>query len=269
MKMFVDRAMPWESVAGESAERSGDASVQYRSCSFADIFHIQSAFWNCMCELVLLHPDGKRRTDDGGSGFSIFFLIPEADRRGQGAFEALTLALTQGVQLYMEFASRGQDGASFVELPVEVHYFSPTYDREMIHPTHALIPGHLPPLSWFRSHRGANDRVDDNDANGNSSESDVTLLNLQRQSPVTACLLRLPSTSHRVESESDMTIDGSTDARTDTDHGSSRGQLPEIGSVLAETRSRLIHGTLISQQRLVRRTLEQAHSAELEVLETD
>jgi hypothetical protein len=66
-----------------------------------------------------------------------------------------------------------------------------------------------------------------------------------------------------------MTIDGSTDARTDTDHGSSRGQLPEIGSVLAETRSRLIHGALISQQRLVRRTLEQAHSAELEVLETD
>lgn len=123
MKMFVDRTMPCESPDEQSAERNGDAVIQYRTCFFSDIFHIQSSFWNCMCEVVLLGADGKWRTDGNGSEVLTLFLLQGADSRGPGTFEALTLALSQSVQLYSDFANRREVGTSLVQLPVEVQYF--------------------------------------------------------------------------------------------------------------------------------------------------
>jgi hypothetical protein len=114
----------------------------------------------------------------------------------------------------------------------------------MIHPIHAPIPGHLPPVSWFLNHRDvstvASDGVDANDANGQSAESDTTLLNFQRLSSVTTCLLR--STSDRIGL--DIATDGNSDAGGDTDE---QGHQSVSGSFLAENRRRLVLDTLRSQ----------------------
>jgi hypothetical protein len=217
MKMFVDR--------GGS---TSPTAVQYRTCSFRDAYHIHSAFWNCVCEMLqstINDPPPQHPS-------STYLLLPELDDAmpvddQQERFDVVTSMLTQSLELY----ATDTNGAA-----VEVSYYVPLYDRNKIQPANEFVRGHLPPLSWM----GPDASVADDDA---------SLWNYQRRSPVTACVIRYPA-------------DHEANARDDTEIASTTttGGLEPV-SIDAT----VVKRTLRVHQELVRQTLEQATVAERDV----
>jgi hypothetical protein len=215
MKMFVDR--------GGS---TSPTAMQYRTCSFRDAYHIHSAFWNAVCEMLqstMNNPQPQRPS-------STYLLLPELDDAmpvddQQERFDVVTFMLTQSLELYDNVT---KDDA------IEVNYYAPHYDRNKIRPANEFVRGHLPPLSWLGQ-----------DASG---DDDASLLNYQRRSPVTACMIRFPA-------------DPESNARDDTEIASTTtGDLEPISIDAA-----VVKRTLRVHQELVRQTLEQAALSERDV----
>jgi hypothetical protein len=227
MKMFVDR----RGYLGKDSDVNVNtylATLQYRTCSFRDAYHIHSAFWNCVCELVqasMNEPSPQQQAHPS----STYLLFPELDdlmqvENQQERFDVLTSMLTRSLELYNTESKAGA---------IEVMYSAPQYDRTKIHPADAFVPGHLPPLSWVG-----------HDA---SIDTDASLWNYQRRSPVTACLLRLPP-------KQESNIQDGTAAESST-----AGDLEPSCTGAAVKRAQREHLQLVWQ------TLEQAAAAERDV----
>jgi hypothetical protein len=173
MKMFVDRggSLRNDSDANGSTH---PATLQYRTCSFRDAYHIHSSYWNCVCELVQSTTNDPPPQQQAHPS-STYLLFPTLDstmqvENQQERFDVLTSMLTSSLELYNEESKAAG---------IEVMYSAPQYDRIKIHPTDTFVRGHLPPLFWMGQ-----------DA---SIDTDASLWNYQRRSPVTACLLRFPT----------------------------------------------------------------------------
>jgi hypothetical protein len=216
MKMFVDR--------GGSPNPT---AMQCRTCSFRDAYHIHSAFWNCVCEMLQSTMNNPLPQHPS----STYLLLPELDNvmpvdDQQEWFDVVTSMLTQSLELY----AADTNGAA-----VEVSYYAPQYDRNKIQPANEFVRGHLPPLSWMRPDVSVED-------------DDPSLMNYQRRSPVTACMIRIPA-------------DPEWNVRDDTEISSTTTADLEPFSIDAA----VVERTQRVHQKLVRQTLQQAALAEREV----
>jgi hypothetical protein len=175
MKMFVDRVVS-EAEVGFQPSRAA-----YRVCCFADICHVLSSFWNCICELqatpadqistfVLMMPHATDVTTTVAGSQS------QGMEQRHARFAAVAELLSRSLCLY-----RGDD-------VFELLHFHPTYERDLIYPVDRPAHGHLPPSNWIRpvlKHYYETNGSTEAEA-PTWSEEDLQLVNYQRRAPVTA-----------------------------------------------------------------------------------
>jgi len=177
MKMFVDRvvvglkACPYTTssdAAPGGLEGISPAPISYRVCSFPDVFHVLSSFWNCICELLASDAVG-----------CTVLLLPrvgtDIEEDGHGRFAAVSELISRSLCLY-----RG-DGV------FDLLHFSPIYDRDRIYPVEKPAHGHIPPLSWLRAIVRHDGKIEEAES---LSDADLALSNFQRRSPVTAVCIK-------------------------------------------------------------------------------
>jgi hypothetical protein len=175
MKMFVDRMVAGRQISGYPPSDSDGpiiskfveqgmevAPMIYRMCSFSEVCHILSSFWNCVCE-ILASPPGQLR--------ATMLLLPAVSEDDSARFSALSELLSRSLCLY--------HGDALLEL-LHMH---PAYDRDSIHPVDMPANGHLPPVGWLRPMLRQNGNMEEA---GNLKDEELDLLNYQRRSPVTS-----------------------------------------------------------------------------------
>jgi hypothetical protein len=175
MKMFVDRIVAGRQISGYPPSDSDDpipsklveqgmevAPMVYRMCSFSEVCHVLSSFWNCICE-ILVSPPGQLR--------ATMLLLPAVSEDHSARFGALSELLSRSLCLY--------HGDALLEL-LHMH---PAYDRDSIHPVDMPAHGHLPPIGWLRPMLRQNGDMEEA---GNLKDEELYLLNYQRRSPVTS-----------------------------------------------------------------------------------
>jgi hypothetical protein len=174
MKMFLDRIDFKENLSAEDEA----AGMAFRMCAYDDIFHIQSAFWNCICELETTNGIG-----------STVLSLPLVSGTDHDRFAATTELISHGLLLF-------QGDEAF-----ELFYFSPGYERDAISPIDQPTHGHLPPTSFLRE-------MLKKDGYAQEAEQltldDLLLLNYQRRSPITSVIIKRASLVNEV-SDTDST----------------------------------------------------------------
>jgi hypothetical protein len=185
MKSFVDRLIVTENVcpytastdvapAGLEDKGIPPSALAYRGCGFSDVCHVLSSFWNCVCEILATPSNELSAT---------ILAMPTVGQQGMGKekdharFTSVSELLSRTLCLYR--------GDSVLELL----YFYPAYDRDLVHPADKPAHGHLPPTSWLRPMLRWAGKEKEADS---LSDSDLALSNYQRRSPVTAvCIKRV------------------------------------------------------------------------------
>ena len=222
MKMFVDRvACGMEMCPHFNFDVEVQASrTNYKVCSFVDVCHVLSAFWNGICELqttpadqlsavMLLLPaitEMKTTRDEHGR----FVTGPEQQHARFAAVAELisrSLCLCRGNEIF------------------DVFHFYPNYDRDNVHPPDQPAFGHLPPNRWLRPILNKyNDLkgVNDSDRRVISDTELTQLANYQRRSPVTAvCIKRVAMMKEHSAKDPDagmveLEIGGGADGKNET-----------------------------------------------------
>jgi len=189
MKMFVDRvACGMEVCPHFNFDLEVQASqTNYRVCSFSDVCHVLSAFWNGICELQTTPTDKLS---------AIMLMLPAItemktikDFEGRfvtgpdqqhSRFAAVAELISRSLCLY-----RGND-------VFDLLHFHPTYERDLIHPKDRPAFGHLPPTSWLQPivDKYYDLKGFDESERRQMSHEDLQLAEYQRRSPVTAVLIK-------------------------------------------------------------------------------
>lgn len=160
MKMFVARM--------ELEDGAVSNPLAYRIVGSPSVCDTLSAFWTCICEL-LVQPEDQLS--------SIVLCLPSTpmDSKTHEQFSAISELVSRIFFLY-----RGQD-------IFELRYFHPFYDRDQIVPKDDSSYGHLPPTSWLRSilKKSGNDHEAES-----MTDAELKIQNFQRSSPLPAITMK-------------------------------------------------------------------------------
>ena len=177
---LMPNEVQWTAAMKSFVERTNldgcDDPIAYRFVGSSDVCDIFSAYWNCICELMVVDETEIR---------SIVLSFPPAtvdDEHSMKETHDRFAAIAEFINI-MHSNYKSEDTFELVHL-------HPTYDRDAIHQQDEQVNGHLPPTGWLRSMMGQSGY---NEAAYTLSDEQLTLQNYQRRSPLPAVIIKRTS----------------------------------------------------------------------------